>query len=253
MTFKTNVSITSAEVDLTPLGVLALWTSCALTAAVGLGDRSLGTRPPVVTLMSAQSSAASAVDVEIEPVTPQSAGRSQAVAAPIVPPADVAPAASVPPMPPLATVLPAAAFAVVEKSPQAARPSPTTVPVAKSNPTPAVAMSAVASASAQKSSAAPSGSPGAAAVQQLVYGQGEGVQPPPLYPREAQLGRQQGVVVVRFEIDSTGAVTAADAVTKCPWPLLNQSAVRTVKETWHFAAGNPRTFNVAIQFRLQRN
>ena len=89
-------------------------------------------------------------------------------------------------------------------------------------------------------------------VQHLTYGHGEGRQPAPIDPYEAALAHQQGTVVVRFTVDANGNVTGADAVSPSPWPLLNQAAVRAVRDTWHFsAAGAPRAYEVSIQFKLK--
>jgi len=89
--------------------------------------------------------------------------------------------------------------------------------------------------------------------QQLIYGQGEAAQPAPEYPIEAQLAGQHGVVVVRFTVDKDGNVTTAQAISPSPWPLLNQSAVRAVRETWHFRPGPVRAYEVSIQFVLRQS
>jgi TonB family protein len=88
--------------------------------------------------------------------------------------------------------------------------------------------------------------------QQLTFGQGEGSQPAPEYPIEAQLAGQHGVVVVRFAVDRDGNVTSAVPISPCPWPLLNQSAVRAIRETWHFQPGPVRSYEVSIQFVLRQ-
>jgi periplasmic protein TonB len=88
--------------------------------------------------------------------------------------------------------------------------------------------------------------------QQLIYGQGEGVQPAPEYPIEAQLAGQHGVVVIRFTVNQDGNVTRAQVISPSPWPLLNQSAVRAVRETWRFRAGSVRSYEVSIQFVLRQ-
>jgi TonB family protein len=90
------------------------------------------------------------------------------------------------------------------------------------------------------------------ATQQLIYGQGEAIQPAPQYPIEAQLAGQRGVVVIRFTVDQNGNVTSARAISPCPWPLLNQSAVRAVRETWHFQSGAVRSYEVSIRFVLRQ-
>jgi protein TonB len=87
--------------------------------------------------------------------------------------------------------------------------------------------------------------------QHLTFGQGEGAQPAPEYPREAVLARQQGTIVIRFTVGEDGRVQTAQAISPCPFPLLNQAAVRAVRETWRFRAGPTRSYEVSIQFQLR--
>jgi TonB family protein len=87
-------------------------------------------------------------------------------------------------------------------------------------------------------------------VQPLTFGQGAGRQPAPDYPLRAQRENQEGVVSVRFTVGENGRVAAAEAVTASPWPLLNESAVRTIRSRWRFAPGTPRAYEVAIRFVL---
>jgi protein TonB len=86
--------------------------------------------------------------------------------------------------------------------------------------------------------------------QHLTFGSGEGDKPPPEYPPEAKLARQQGTVVVRFRIDQAGHVIEAEATAPCPYSLLNQAAVRAVRETWEFPPGPARTYDVTFEFAL---
>lgn len=92
----------------------------------------------------------------------------------------------------------------------------------------------------------------AAAPQELVYGQGEGKQPAPEYPYRAKQEGQEGVVKVRFTVGENGRVLAAEAATPSAWPMLNQSAVRAVRERWRFRPGAMRVYEVAIKFQLTR-
>lgn len=97
---------------------------------------------------------------------------------------------------------------------------------------------------------APANQVAAPAVQHIAFGQGEGRQPAPDYPARARREGQQGTVVVRLTVGETGSVLAAEAVTPSPWPLLNDSAVRTVKNRWAFSGGRPRVYEVPIRFAL---
>ncbi|HTS17957.1 MAG TPA: TonB family protein [Verrucomicrobiae bacterium] len=87
-------------------------------------------------------------------------------------------------------------------------------------------------------------------VQHLTYGVGEGQQPAPEYPAEAIAQHQEGSVVVRFVVGENGMVTSAEAAQPCPWPLLNESAVRTIRRLWRFTAGNVREYEISIHFQL---
>jgi protein TonB len=88
---------------------------------------------------------------------------------------------------------------------------------------------------------------------QLTYGQGEGEQPAPEYPPEAVIDGQEGTVIVRLIVGRDGRVTDAVASSPCPWPLLNSAAVRAVRDTWRFRSGPVRSYEVSIQFQLNRH
>lgn len=90
------------------------------------------------------------------------------------------------------------------------------------------------------------------AVQRLTYGAGAGRQPAPDYPLRAQDQGQQGVVDVRFTVGENGRVAAAETANPSPWPLLNESALRTVRNRWRFPAGPMRVYQVAIRFELPK-
>jgi periplasmic protein TonB len=95
--------------------------------------------------------------------------------------------------------------------------------------------------------AVPSGLP---EVRTLVHGQGEGRQPKPEYPRQALRERQEGTVVVRFSVGTNGRVHEATLTERSPWPLLNESALRVIRDRWRFAGGDVRVYEVAIRFEL---
>ncbi len=86
----------------------------------------------------------------------------------------------------------------------------------------------------------------------LTFGQGEGKQPRPEYPRRATREGQEGMVLVRFMVGENGRVLSAEAKTPSPWPLLNESAVRTVREQWRFPSGSIRLYEVVIRFQLTK-
>ena len=77
-----------------------------------------------------------------------------------------------------------------------------------------------------------------------------GHMPSPDYPPFARRSNQEGTVVVEFCVNSSGRVTAAFVKTPSRWPLLNQSAIRTVMK-WSFPPGDFITLDRAIVFRLK--
>lgn len=89
-------------------------------------------------------------------------------------------------------------------------------------------------------------------VEPLVFGQGAGRQPSPAYPLAAQRAGQEGAVQVRFVVAENGRVTAAEAVAPSPWPMLNDSALRTIRNRWRFPDGTMRAYEVAIRFVLPK-
>ena len=90
------------------------------------------------------------------------------------------------------------------------------------------------------------------APQQLTFGQGDGRQPAPEYPYRARREGQEGVVKVRFLVGEDGGVVSAEPAARSPWPMLDESALRVVRERWRFRAGPMRHYEVAIRFQLTR-
>lgn len=88
--------------------------------------------------------------------------------------------------------------------------------------------------------------------QRLTFGYGEGKQPAPDYPRQSIREGQEGIVTVRFKVGENGGVISAEAAVPCPWSLLNDAAVRVVRERWRFRSGPQRLHEVAIHFKLQK-
>jgi protein TonB len=135
-------------------------------------------------------------------------------------------------------------------------------PVAVAMPSPAIAFAVPVEGPVRVVEAAPAGyarsesaatAPSAVPpVQRLTFGQGAGKQPAPEYPLAAQNAGQEGVVNVRFMVADNGRVVAAETATPSPWPLLNESAVRTVRHRWRFPAGTLRAYEVAIRFVLPK-
>jgi TonB family protein len=91
------------------------------------------------------------------------------------------------------------------------------------------------------------------AVQQLTFGQGEGDQPDPEYPLEAQLNQEEGTVQLLLHVEEDGRVSSVEVTQPSPWPLLNQSAVRAARDTWRFRPGPRRNYQIAITFQINRH
>jgi periplasmic protein TonB len=136
--------------------------------------------------------------------------------------------------------------------------APPMISVAEPSPTVAFALPVeaparitdVKSASASKP-AVETAVPSSVPVQTLTFGSGEGKQPAPEYPARARREGQEGVVLVRFTVGENGHVISAEPASPSPWPLLNESAVRTVRERWRFSAGRLRLYEVAIRFQMR--
>lgn len=158
-------------------------------------------------------------------------------------------------LPPLSVALPTPALpllAVPEAAPllEVATPSPAiafALPV--EGPSRVVAQEEAEHVRPAESVPVPSAQP---APQPLTFGQGEGNQPAPEYPRAAVRSGQEGTVRVGLTVGENGRVLAAEAVTPCPWPLLNEAAVRVVHQRWRFAPGSTRRYEVAIRFEIQK-
>lgn len=86
----------------------------------------------------------------------------------------------------------------------------------------------------------------------LIWNQGEGRQPAPPYPWQARLEGQEGTVRIRFCVGPHGRVIWAELLESCPWPLLQKSALNTVRHSWRFRAGPTRIYEVEIRFELTR-
>jgi protein TonB len=89
-----------------------------------------------------------------------------------------------------------------------------------------------------------------ASVETIVFGRGEGRQPAPEYPFQAQRQGQQGTVQIRFTVGENGRILDAALAGPCPWPLLNESALKAVRQTWRFTPGKSRLCQVSIHFTL---
>ncbi|MBV8781505.1 MAG: TonB family protein [Phycisphaerae bacterium] len=209
----------TSDVSLITVMTLTAWSGCAVVAIVGLvfphamPQPARAQAPPVT---------ATVMKVDI----------SDAIAAaPIVAPPT--PSAEMPP---------------------AMASAPTATPAPAEMPSPSIAFPlatktiAATSAALAQSNGGINASAAGGAIAPLTFGVGEGQQPKPEYPIEAELAGQEGTVTVRFTVGESGRVESAEVIKPCPYPLLNQSALRTIRQQWRFAPGPRIVHDVTIQF-----
>ena len=208
------------------LFTLVLWVFCLAVGFVGFvfpyirPKAPVAAPPPIQAEMIKVELAATELPPEINPQT-----------APVPQPPAVQPL-EIPKAPPM--------IAVAEPSPEIAFALPVEAPARIVD---------VKSASASRPVAQTTTAP--APVQSLTFGRGEGKQPAPEYPLRARREGQEGVVLVRFTVGENGRVLSAEAASPSPWSLLNESAVRAVRERWRFAPGGLRLYEVAIRFQMK--
>jgi protein TonB len=235
------------HMPLHPVVTLVLWFMCLAVGVAGLvlsypriGPAAKQPEPPVQILnvkVTEDPGLPAPPDSGPPPPTPE----VQPLVAP-PPPADlvVAPA---PPLVAVAVPNPAIPFALPVEQPSRIVDAKQAVPPAR----PTTPMSPQVTIPA-RSTGPPTGVP-----QRLTFGEGEGAQPAPLYPREAVMARQEGTVIVRFTVGADGSVQKAEASKPSSSAMLNQAAVRAVRETWRFRAGPVRLYEVAIEFELRQH
>jgi protein TonB len=220
----------SSEISLLEVSTLVLWSSCALFAVAGalLSYSQPKTPPPAPPPVGAEL-----LKVELTESPVLETAALQTSKALELPPRTTP--VSVPN--PAPDLVPLASPQQVNFAVPVA--DPPVVPVARINP--------IQSASTPVNSA--SSSP-AEAVRKLTYGEGEGRQPAPDYPARARRQGEQGTVAVRFTVAEDGRVLQAEAVQPSPWPLLNEAALRVIRERWRFHPGVARVYEVSIRFQL---
>ncbi len=220
-------------ISLVQVTTLALWSSCAVGGVLGL---SLSYRSPSLPTLAPEPVVVEKLQVDLAPpqTLPMTFAESAASEAPPPPgPVLLAPAPA-----PLAVAAPSAslAFAVPVEGPVRIVAAEQASGTRRTSP--------VTSSAVQGGGGPP--------VETLVFGQGQGRQPAPEYPLRAMNQGQEGAVTVRFTVQPNGRVSDALASTPCAWPLLNDSAVNTVRAFWRFPRGIVRVYEVTIRFRLPK-
>ena len=226
-----TASLQVEEVSLLSVGTLVLW---SVVLAIGVAGFVVPYARPVPPAQKQPPVLAETLNVELT-ADPLPAASMDLPAASVPPPLDapVVPLLESPTLTPVADPS-VVAFAVPVEGPvQVVEPKRAAfaAPAIRSDPAPAVRI---------------------AQPQQLVYGQGEGRQPAPEYPYRARRDGQEGVVTVRLSVAESGQVLAAETALASPWPLLNEAAVRVVRERWRFRPGAARLYEVSIRFQLTR-
>lgn len=79
-----------------------------------------------------------------------------------------------------------------------------------------------------------------------------GRMPAPRYPSEARNKGQAGMVLIEFTVDPSGRVSSAQIASPCPWSVLNEEALRAVRN-WKFPPGSVMTFKKPIVFKLRNS
>jgi protein TonB len=224
---------------------LVLWTVCAGVSVLGLIiPYAHPQKRPKLPVVQAELINVKLTPNPVRDSEPELPPRQQE----ILPAPPVLPNTAVPPE--MARVL------VTEASPKLAFPLPVEEPSRVVRHAEAIPVRGVAQAEAnvvkQSSRLASSAASSTAQPQRLTFGQGEGNQPAPEYPRRAVVAGEEGTTVVRFTVGENGRVLAAEASAPSPWPLLNEAAVRVVRDRWRFRPGPMRLYEVAIRFQLQK-
>ena len=75
--------------------------------------------------------------------------------------------------------------------------------------------------------------------------------PKPAYPGFAHRNRQQGTVTVRVTVDPSGSVVEATIASSSGFTLLDDAALKTIKERWKWLPGGRRFYDVPVIFRLE--
>ncbi len=77
------------------------------------------------------------------------------------------------------------------------------------------------------------------------------ITPDPSYPASALRNKYQGVVIIEFTVDNSGAVTSAKVQKSSGVNSLDDAALTVVKERWRFAPGKPGYYFWNCTFKIQ--
>lgn len=80
---------------------------------------------------------------------------------------------------------------------------------------------------------------------------GAGSFPDPHYPAAALRNHYEGTVIIEFVVDASGRLASAKIQKSSGVPILDEEALETVKNRWHFASGKPGYFFKPFTFQMQ--
>lgn len=226
-----------------PIATLVIWLVCLAIGGIGLVVGYSSSRPTLpsrhdmpieVEMLEVELSPSSS----LEPVVPVFS--EQSIPQPTTLPEDPAPASDLPQLGGVAVSEAEVAFPLpFDRQPRVQSESPLNVASA-------TGVQSVGATAKQRPVAGPT------SVQTLTFGSGEGRQPAPDYPIRARQAGQEGWVKIRFSVGENGKVISAQCASPSPWPLLNDSALRVIRERWRFRSGPTRHYEVIIRFELRR-
>lgn len=202
------------------IGLLGLWLQGGLTPAKPPPPKTVEPPPVQAELIEVAMTTERLIPAATDSPPPPPAAPAEA------------PPPEAPPLPAVAAPSPAIAFAVPVEGP---------VRIVPAAIAPAAAPRAVAPAPRET-------------VEHLVYGIGTtAAQPQPDYPDDAKFAHQEGVVGIQFTVAPGGRVNDARIVVPSPFPLLNQSALSTVRDQWADPRWKPGTiYLISIRFKLNQ-
>ena len=239
------------------IGTLATWLTVAGFGIVGTVIPDVGKNPttakkpipyqelkPIVMTEGFSDAPLPPVQEMDTTVSSETVAEADPLPTPPAMPEIVAPAA-LPEIPnlPAAIAKPAATQAPAAAQPSPSQPSPARP--ARPATAPATAPAKPAAAGKPSSGGQNTGS-GLSDAKRLSGGR----MPAPSYPTAARSKGQAGTVVVEFVVGPDGSVISAFAKNPCPWPILNDCAVSTVRR-WKFPPGAVTKYVRPITFKLK--
>ncbi len=242
------------------IGTLATWLSVAGAGSIALVVKS-GADSATMQVSKADASEGPDVDIDLAQMAAGSAAPSDPTlptSEQEVPPEQKAVPElleAVPELPEIADTLP---LPEVPELPELAKPEPSREPQPRSPIKPASSPRPVSRGSDKPASSSNSGS-GTGKGSGTSTGSGSGAvgsarwaggrMPAPNYPSEARRKGQEGRVVVLFSVDEQGNVVSASVTGPCPYPALNDEALRAVRR-WKFQPGARASLQRPIIFKL---